>query len=149
VNPEIDQFLSQSFLALVTEMGPALATDYARSSANLTGLMLHVAATEYDRAAEVRAAENADFTRVLSAALPVISDAVLRGSVEEAVAGEARSLRISDLNAANAALRRVLIEAHAWVETQHGAAARRVDAMIWGALRRSAERRALSLPRLG
>jgi predicted nucleic acid-binding protein len=57
------------------------------------------------------------------------------------------SLLISSLNATNASLRQLLIALHTYVETRDDADARRLDAMIWAALRRSTERRAL--PRLG
>ena len=55
------------------------------------------------------------------------------------------SLRVPDLDAANLALRALLIELHAHVEELPGAEARRLEAAIWRELAASTERRKLSL----
>jgi hypothetical protein len=147
MNPEIDQLLSQSFLTLALDLAPALPTDYAKSSAGTTAMLLRIAAVEYERGAAIRVAENEDLRHVLVAAAPHVDDAALRTRIADATSVTDESLLISSLNATNASLRQLLIALHTYVETRDDADARRLDAMIWAALRRSTERRAL--PRLG
>ncbi len=69
----------------------------------------------------------------------------LAGRLGEAAASRDESVRISSLDAANDALRALLIELHAELEERDDAASRALCERIWSELVRSTERRRLSL----
>lgn len=118
---------------LATDIAPAL-TGFRANNAGMIGLMMKMMAEEWDRAASRLVEENAAI-RVL-----------LRQGGEDALAGdEDRDLRVSILEAENDRLRAALIVLHARCETAEGAEARALEEAIWDELRRSVERRRISL----
>jgi hypothetical protein len=105
-------------------------------------MMMGVAAGEAERAAGAAVAENAAI-RAAFAALAPRYDAALGGRLGSA-AGEAdANLDVPVLDAANAALRRLLIELHEAVETAGDAAANRAIADLYV---RMSELRHMPLP---
>jgi hypothetical protein len=143
MKPEVDQILNTSAMQLIGGIAPQLSGTYAQSSASLLGFMMMLSAQEYDRAADVRAAENADMRALFGELAPHVKDAALHARLEAAVGTEDRSLKISALDGANTDLRKLLIEAHAHIETL---GARELERKIWTVLRAAADRRALKMP---
>jgi len=89
--------------------------------------------------------ENRALCALFADAAPGIEEASLRERLARAGAEEDGDLRISALEARNAALRGLLIELHAHVEERDSAEARRVEAAIWRELAASTARRKLGL----
>ena len=74
-----------------------------------------------------------------------MGDAALGARLRAAAEGADADLRVTALERANQALRGLLVELHAQLETLSSPEARRLEAAIWEELRRSTERRALPL----
>ena len=142
MKPEVDQILGLSTGQLMSQIVPLLPNSFAIGSASLLGIMMTFAAQEYERGAEIRAAENADMRSLFHEAASGVSDASLKSALLAAADTRDASLKISALNASNAELRRLLIrlQAHA-EEAQLQPLARR----IWDVLKASADRRLLRL----
>jgi cell fate (sporulation/competence/biofilm development) regulator YlbF (YheA/YmcA/DUF963 family) len=146
VKPDVDRTLQLLAQSLLLELGPGLANDYAQKSALLAALLLSSAAEEWDRAAERRAEENRALRELfLAAAERGVEDPALRGRLDAAARATDASLRVSELERANAQLRALLVELHAHVEELATPDARGIEARIWDELRRSTERRRLSM----
>lgn len=145
MKPDVPVALQKLAGSLLLEVAPAVGVDYLQRNTGLAAIMLQVVAEEFERAASRRVEENAALRALFRDAAPVAADAGLRGRLQEAAAGADGDLRVSALEAANAALRALLIELHAHVESLDAPGARRVEDAIWAELRRSTERRALSL----
>lgn len=145
MKPDGDQLLRVLGSGLMADLAPRLTDDYLQRNAMMTGMLLAAAAEEWDRAAARRAEENAALRALLVDAAPGIEDGVLRRRLEEAGASETDGLLVSKLERENAELRATLIELHAHVEALGTEEARRIEAAIWRELRRSTERRALSI----
>ena len=105
--------------------------------------MLAAAAEEFDRAAEVRVAENRSMREILRAATEHVPEGDLRSRLTVAAEEREASLRIGDLNAVNDRLRSLLIELQTLVEGSDEEWAHRIDRAIWAELRASARRRAI------
>jgi len=140
MKPEVDQILNLSAMQMLGTLAPLLPQGYATGSASLLAFMMMLSAQEYDRAADIRVAENADM-RALFAALAPKVHGDLRQNLEAAAATEDASLKISALDAGNAELRKLLAELHEAVEEDATANTR-----IWTVLRAMADRRVLKLP---
>ncbi len=106
----------------------------------VAGLML-MAAQEYDRAADIRVAENADMRALFGELAPQMSGWACAAIWRRLPATHDASLRVSALNASNETLRRLLIRLHAQMD-ETGADTRR----IWDVLKAMAARRTLTLP---
>jgi hypothetical protein len=145
VKPDLSSALAKVAQVLLAQLGPELRSDYAQRSALIAALLLQAAAEESERAAARRVEENAELRALFRAALPAVAEAGLRARLAAAAAESDGDLRLSALEGANCALRALLVELHAHVEEQAGAAAREVEERIWRELRRSTERRALSI----
>ena len=147
MRPEAGDLLMGGFGTLLMDIAPNLTASYAAGSATLVGLIMYCASLEYERGAEVRRRENEMFRTIFHDAQSHL-DGDLGARVREAAAGADETLTISALNAANDALRRVLIDLHAHVEETDGAWARRTEHEILRALDASARMRAIALPQL-
>jgi hypothetical protein len=146
VKPDVDRTLRLLAQSLMLELGPALGNDYASKSALLSALLLSSAAEEWDRAAERRAEENGALRELFrDAAASGVEDAALRDRLGAAARARDASLRVSELERANAELRSLLVELHAHVEGLPTPAARELESRIWSELRRSTERRRLAM----
>ena len=144
MNPEVDQILNLSAQQLMGTLAPLLPTGYAQGAAALTSFMLILSAEEYDRAAEIRFADNADMRALFEELAPRVGDAALRRKLETAAASRDVSLKISALDEANYELRRLLISLQIHVETLQDS--RDAEKRIWDVLKVSAERRVLKMP---
>lgn len=146
MKPDVPLALQKLAGSLLTEVAPAVGVDYLQRNTGVSAIMLQLASEEWERAAARRVEENAALRAIFRDAAGVAVGPTLRARLAAAAAaGGDADLRISALDAANASLRALLIELHAEVETLDGPAARRLEDAIWAELRRSTERRALSL----
>ena len=145
MKPDVPLALQKLAGSLLTEIAPAVGVDYLQRNTAVSAIMLQLASEEWERAAARRVEENVALRALFREAAGVAAEAALRARLAAAAAGGDADLRISALDAANASLRALLIELHAEVETLDGPAARRLEDAIWVELRRSTERRALSL----
>jgi hypothetical protein len=144
MKPEVDVVLRSMMTKLLLEVAPAVGDAYVRSNVEAMGALLAAAAEEFDRAAEVRVAENRSMREILRAATKHVPERDLRSRLAVAAEEREASLRITDLNAANDRLRALLIEIQTLVEGSDEEWARRIDRAIWDELRASARRRAIS-----
>jgi len=117
---------------ILMELAPQMGAGYAGQTLQLMGALAMMLAQEFDRAAARLVEENAALEALLADA-------------GEPVDGRAASLRVSDLQARNRALRGRLVDLHARVEAQSGDAARAFEARIWDELRAATERRLLDM----
>ncbi len=107
--------------------------------------MLIAVGEEFERAAARRSEENRALRALFAQAVPVVTEPGLSERLEGAAAGEETSLRISELEQANAELRGLLTELHAHVEELDSPAARQIERAIWQELVASTERRKLMM----
>ncbi len=146
MKPDVERTLQLLAQSLLLELGPGLAHDYARKSALLAAMLLASVAEEWDRAAERRAGENRALRELFRAAAEHgVEDPALRDRLDDAARATDASLRVSELERANAELRALLVELHAHVEELATPHAREIEGRIWDELRRSTERRRLSM----
>jgi hypothetical protein len=146
VKPDVERTLQLLARSLLLELGPGLPHDYARRSAMLAAMLLASAAEEWDRAAERRAEENRALREIFRAAAERgVADAALRERLAAAARSSDASLRVSELERANVELRALLVQLHAHVEELSTPSAREIEACIWDELRRSTQRRRLSM----
>ena len=141
MNPEVGTILArttQRLSAGIAEHGAA----FAQGQLGLVGMMLSMSAKEYDRGADLRFTENNDMRALFAELAPPVTDRTLKDELLKASASKDPSLRISDLNDANYALRRLLTRLQIYSE-EHGVA----DAQrrIWVVLKAMAERRLVTL----
>ena len=142
MKPEASDILGKSADQLMGQLAPQLGASYAQGSAAIMALLMKFVAREYERGADIRAAENADMRALFAEIGPKISDKALRARIESASASCDDSLAIPILNAGNHELRRLLIALQAHIE---GSGARDLEVRIWRVLKAMADRRVLSL----
>jgi len=145
VKPELSRFLEVAGAHLMTKIAPALRGSYGQSDTGVLAVMLSVVAEETERAAARRVEENAALRSLFAEAAPVVDAPELREKLANASRGEEKGLRVSQLEHANAALRGLLVELHAHVETQESPDARALEDAIWRELVASTERRRLAI----
>ncbi len=145
MNPETDQILRVLAAQCGGELAPQLPAGYPQGQAALLSLLLHFAAQEYERAAEIRVRENEDMRALFHQVAAFVDDTDLHDRLVEASGGSDPSLAISALNEANARLRRLLIALQEHVEAHDDDAGRAVAQRIWKVLIASANRRLVSL----
>lgn len=146
MKPDVDSFLTQAADTLTEEILPHLSDEYRAGTVSVIALMLKVAAEEYDRAADLRVAENQAIRSLFADAAERIEDEELAARLREAAAGQEASYRIRSLDTSNAALRRLLVELHERVECGSDAASVSLGTAISDLLQRNAELRILTLP---
>jgi hypothetical protein len=145
VKPDPAFVVERVFQSLLTEIAPAVQPAYRQATVMMHAMLLASVREEMDRAAARRVEENAALRALFAEAAPAVRDAALRARLEGAAHGADASLRVPDLETGNAALRALLIELHAHVETLAAPEARRIEAAIWRELAASTERRKLSI----
>jgi len=145
VKPDPSHVLERVMQSLLAEIAPAVQPAYRQASVAMHAMLLGSVREEFDRAAARRAEENAALRALFADAAATLGDAGLRERLASAARTADASLRVPDLDAANLALRALLIELHAHVETLAGPEARRLEAAIWRELAASTERRKLAL----
>jgi hypothetical protein len=104
--------------------------------------MLTLSAKEYERGADIRFTENREIRALFAELAPSVQGGLLRKELIDASVATDRSLRISDLNEGNYALRRLLTRLQIDAE-ERGA----LDAQkrIWAVLKALAQRRLVQL----
>src|SRR5690242_15176515 len=113
MRPEVSEILRTSAMQIPGMVAP---TAYGLGSAGLMTGLLMISAAHYDRAAEIRVADNNEMRALFGELAGRVSDAGLRASLEAAAASRDESIRISALNAANAELRKLLIGLQSYLE---------------------------------
>ncbi|HWD29667.1 MAG TPA: hypothetical protein VG387_21020 [Rhizomicrobium sp.] len=141
MSPEVDTILGLTAQKIAMGFGEHGAA-FAAGTVGLLGMVLSLSAKEYDRAADVRVAENKDIRALFGALAGGVADATLQVRLQTAAVGQDASLRISALNAGNYALRRMLTELQIDAEERGDAAAQK---KIWDVLRALAARRIVPL----
>lgn len=141
MKPEVGTILgltAQKIAMGISEQGAA----FAQGTVGLLSMMLAISANEYDRAADIRVNENRDIRALFAELARDVADTGLREELKAAATRSDPSLRISDLNDANYALRRLLTRLQIHAE-EHGA----LDAQkrIWAVLKALAQRRLVQL----
>jgi hypothetical protein len=147
MKPSLDGILAGSGIRLVTEVVPRLAPDYLSGSTNTIGGMLFAGAVEYDRAAEVRVAENEALAALLLAGAGQLPAGGVRAQAEASAAERAASLRVSDLDLLNTRLRAALIALQVEIEALDAAWARAWERDVWARLASVAALRRVDFPR--
>ncbi len=145
MKPEVQEVLGQLAQTLIADLGPRISEPYGQSSAAVIGMLLTAAAEEWDRAAARRVEENAALRVLFRDAVAVVKGQRLRRRLGKAATAADPGLLIGELARENEALRSLLIDLHAHVESLSGGGARVLEERIWEELRASTERRALSI----
>lgn len=142
MKPTPDLVLNHAFAKVAMEMGPALPPGYGQGSATLTGVLLLMVSQEFNRAAQIRSAENAKMRALFGeVARKVESDL---GTRLKTAAGEIDAdLTIPVLDRANAALKALLIELQVHAEARGD---RETETRILAFLRDAATARQVFLP---
>jgi hypothetical protein len=142
MKPEAGDILGTAADQLLGQIAPQLNAAYLQGSLAVQALLMKFAAREYERGADIRAAENTDIRALFAVLAAKVEDAPLRSKLETAVTTKDASLAISALNAANAELRRLLIELQLIAERTGD---REAQKRIWDVLNAMAARRVVSL----
>ena len=141
MSPEVDTILGLTAQKIAAGFGEHGAA-FAAGTVGLLGMVLSLSAKEYDRAADIRVAENKDIRALFGELAGGVRDATLQVRLETAAVGQDASLRISVLNEGNYALRRLLTELQIDTEARGDKVAQK---NIWDVLRALAARRAVPL----
>lgn len=142
MKPEADDILNISADQLMAGVVPNLAASYLQGTTAIHALLMKFAAREYERGADIRAAENGDIRALFAELGSQVRDETLKLQLAEAAASRDASLTISSLDASNAALRGLLIALHVHLEEQD---ARSAEKRVWQLLKIIAARRAMPL----
>jgi hypothetical protein len=140
MTPSVIEVMRGCAAALSQPPSPDAGPEFFASRVGMISLLANLAAQEANRAAAAAAAENADI-RVLFAQADA-HDAALGGRLGKAAKEVDLDLTLTALDAANAGLRRLLIELHTRVEDADDAA---LDRAILALYVRMAEGRRLQL----
>ena len=141
MKPEVGTILGLTVQKLAMGIGEEGAP-FAQGTVGLLASMLTLSAKEYERGADIRFTENREIRDLFAELAPSIDDGALRKDLLDASLTTDVSLRISDLNDANYALRRLLTRLQIYAE-DHG----QMDAQkrIWAVLKALAQRRLVQL----
>ena len=145
MKPEVPKVLEIVAGRLLFDVAPNVTPSYRQSSIGVTAMLLGMVREEWDRAAARRVEENASLRALFRDAASAVTDTDLRLRLEAAAIASDASLLVSELERSNDALRGLLIELHALVEQQSGAASRAIEDAIWRELSASTERRKVAL----
>lgn len=141
MKPEVGTILALSAQKIAMGIGEHGAA-FAQGTVGLMAMMLSISAKEYDRGADIRFTENSEMRALFAELAPALSDPALKKELLSAAAAKDPSLRISDLNEGNYALRRLLSRLQIRAEEDGALAAQR---RIWAVLKAMAERRLVVL----
>jgi hypothetical protein len=121
MRPNVRDVLQGVAVALATPLPPEVGMAYAASRMGMVSTLAMLAAAEADRAASDAIAENADMRALFAEAAAYDDAGALAAEAREADA----DLSVPVLDAANARLRRLLIDLHERVEAADDAAMNR------------------------
>jgi hypothetical protein len=141
MTPTVRDVLQGCAVVMARPSAPEAGPEYAASRVGMVSMLAMLAAQEAERAAAAAIAENADIRAVLRQASAY--DAALGGRLAAAAAETDTDLSTPALDAANARLRRLLIEVHERVEAAGDAA---TDAAILQLYVRMAVGRRMAMP---
>lgn len=140
MTPTVPELLLGNFLCLVDPTPPESSGDFLQSRIGVTGMIALLCAQEAERGIAARVWENGAIRALLDGA------AASHGArFAQAARGEDTDLTLAALDAANATLRRALIDLHIAVETARDAA---LDTEIRDLYVKMAAARRLDLPPL-
>jgi hypothetical protein len=142
MKPSPDLVLNHAFAKVAMEMGPALPPGYGQGSATLTGVLLLMVGQEFNRAADIRAKENAAM-RALFADAATAAGAELGARLKAAADERDADINVATLDGSNAVLKGLLIELHAHAER---AGAQALEMRILKLLNEAATTRQVFLP---
>jgi len=140
MTPTVRDVLQGCVVALSRPASPEAGPEYAAGRIGMVGTLTMLAAQLADRAAADALSENAAIRTLFAEAGH--HDPALGGQLSAAVAEADSDQRVPSLDAANAALRRLLIRLHEQVEAEGDAV---TDAKILALYRRMAEIRRMAL----
>ena len=149
MKPDVPVVMRGLFGTMLMEIAPNLTAEYSAGSIGIMSMMIFMTAEEYDRAADIRAAENAEMRALFAGAAGLVEDAGLKAKLAAAAKGGGGSLRISALDKENAALAALLIELQTHAEESTSPHAAGLEARIWDYIVTAADRRKLTFPALG
>ena len=115
MKPTPELILNQTFAKIAMEMGPALPAGYGQGSATISGVLLLMVAQEFNRAADIRAKENAAM-RALFADTAARIGGDLGQRLGAAAATKDTDINVATLDRANGELKALLIETQDWAE---------------------------------
>src|SRR5690242_19543185 len=124
MKPEARQVLNMSAMQLLTDVLPQVPAGYVQGTTSLLPVLSMMVAQEYERGADIRAAENADMRALFVDLASMVEDVALGRKLKAAAGTGDQSLAISSLDTASYHLRRLLIELQRHVEDLPGADAR-------------------------
>jgi len=139
--PEVDVVLKTGGNTLLTQIMPVIDNSHFAGSTYLLSMMLNFAAQEYERGAEIRAADNAEMRAIFREYADRVTDEKLAGDLKAAAQGREGSLLISALNRSNDILKALLIALHEHVEQRQDDWAEACNGRILAHLLDSAMRR--------
>lgn len=149
MKPDLPIVMRGFFGTMLTEIAPSLNAEYSTGSIGIMSMMVYLTAQEYERAAEVRVADNAEMRALFADAAKLVGDEGLKARLSEAAGTKDRSLLISVLDEDHSALSAVLIELQTYVEESTAPWAVGLEERIWDHLLAATERRRLDLPAIG
>ena len=117
MTPSVTEVMRGCAAALTQPPSPDAGPDYFASRVGMISMLANLAAQEAEHAAAAAAAENADIRALFAQA--AAHDAALGGRLAAASRQTDPDLSLRALDAANAGLRRLLIELHTRVEDAH------------------------------
>ena len=141
MRPEVGTILALTTQKIAMGLGDQ-GHAFAQGTVGLLASVLAAAAKEYDRGADIRVSENRDIRALFAALGPSVNGAKLRKELHDASVASDPSLRISELNDGNYALRRLLTRLQIHAE-EHGAL--EAQKRIWAVLKALAQRRLVQL----
>lgn len=144
MTPSAPQVLADLAGLSLRNAAPDIAPAARAGQLGLSALLLGLAAEMWDGAAEILVRENAAVRALLADGAAVSQDGARRRWLSELAQGQEESLRISDLEAANAELKVALIALHAELERRDDDEARALEGRVWKELAAATERRKLS-----
>jgi hypothetical protein len=109
MKPTPDLVLNHAFAKVAMEMGPALPAGYGQGSATLTGVLLLMVSQEFNRAADIRAKENAAMRALFAEAAPS-AGGDLGARLTAAADARDADINVATLDRSNAGLKALLIE---------------------------------------
>ena len=145
MNPNGAEGIGHIAARIFGDLVPKASDAYAMSDLAMIATLLGMAAEDYDRAADVLLADEAEIVEIFDLARIHVVDEQLRQRMTGAIVGPPESYRVSRLSARVDAAMRVLIALHEAVEVaqESGAAwAEVLNGRIWRFLERHTERRA-------
>lgn len=144
MRPEVSLVLEEHAKRLAEKIVPQL-TGFDANSVAMISFMLTMAAEEFERAASRRVEENEAIRAIFRAAADTVAEPALASRLRALAETADKDLRVSRLEVSNNELRGALSDLHAHVESLKGEGARKINDMIWSELRRSVDRRRVTL----